>query len=406
MNKIKIGIISRRLPPATGGVENYLDLVCTKLLENFDINFSGIISDNSIDYPGVDDIFARKGSDYNTNNITVRMISPSFITRIKLIPAILRLVPIIRRFFYHQLHALAIKTFAVAYSNYLNKHLENSKLIHSYAFDGLALLSLRYAKKNKIPFIITPFVHKNRWGDSQINIDIYNQSNAVLSLHEDDTQTLISLGVNKNLIKQVGVCCNNIKSISLNEKNNFLQSHKIKQPYAFFIGRMVEHKGYRELIEAFNNLVNNDDLSLVLAGPASNKVIAYLSTITNKKILYIGEISEYHKNILMSSASLFVLPSDSEILPVSILEAWSVNVPVLTGDIPPLKHLLKNGKFGYNCPRESKAILYMLKDFLLNPKEWQNKANLANLYYKKNYTVEIVANRIKEIYTKAIGDYK
>ena len=108
-----------------------------------------------------------------------------------------------------------------------------------------------------------------------------------------------------------------------------------KDNYILFLGRLVPEKGLRYLIEAFKNV--KTDKKLVIAGGASDtadfeKQLLELSK-NDDRIIFTGFVQGKILHELYSNAYLYVLPSDLEGMPLSLLEAMSYGNCCLTSDI-------------------------------------------------------------------------
>ena len=108
-----------------------------------------------------------------------------------------------------------------------------------------------------------------------------------------------------------------------------------KESYILFLGRLVPEKGVHYLIEAYNKL--ETDKKLVIAGGSSHsddyvEQLAAMS-IDKKNIIMTGFVSGKTLEELYSNAYLYVLPSDVEGLPISLLEAMSYRRCCLVSDI-------------------------------------------------------------------------
>jgi glycosyltransferase involved in cell wall biosynthesis len=106
--------------------------------------------------------------------------------------------------------------------------------------------------------------------------------------------------------------------------------------YILAVARLVPEKGLHDLIDAFKNI--DIDLKLVIAGDADHKS-GYsrdlkLSASGDDRIIMTGYITGPTLDVLYANASLFVLPSYHEGLPIVLLEALSFGAPVLVSDIP------------------------------------------------------------------------
>lgn len=109
-------------------------------------------------------------------------------------------------------------------------------------------------------------------------------------------------------------------------------------PYILALGRFVEEKGFHTLIEAWNlSGLASKGIRLLIAGGSD------IPTPYSRRLLQLGaehgvempgKLTGQPLDELLSHASLFVLPSTHEGLPIALLEAMSHSLPVLASDIP------------------------------------------------------------------------
>ncbi len=108
-----------------------------------------------------------------------------------------------------------------------------------------------------------------------------------------------------------------------------------KDEYILFLGRLVPEKGVKYLINAYKQL--DTDKKLVIAGGSSDSV-EYMNELINlsegnSKIIFTGFVQGKLLEELYSNAYIYVLPSDLEGMPISLLEAMSYGNCCLTSDI-------------------------------------------------------------------------
>lgn len=108
-----------------------------------------------------------------------------------------------------------------------------------------------------------------------------------------------------------------------------------KNSYILFLGRLVCEKGIHYLIQAFKNI--ETDKKLVIAGGSSDtedyvKKLKSLAEFDNR-IIFTGFVQGKELNELYSNAYLYVLPSDLEGMPLSLLEAMSYGNCCLVSNI-------------------------------------------------------------------------
>lgn len=119
------------------------------------------------------------------------------------------------------------------------------------------------------------------------------------------------------------------------EYERSLLAHFGLQPgrYILAVGRLVQEKSFHTLIDAYK--AADPDFKLVIAGRADHEddYSRALLGHAGDRICLTGFQGQRELGVLYRNASLFVLPSTHEGLPIAALEAASLNVPVLLSDI-------------------------------------------------------------------------
>lgn len=153
-------------------------------------------------------------------------------------------------------------------------------------------------------------------------------------------------------IKSKGVLFN---SVDLNEIKSIVSSTAIsyKQRYALpqnayvvtFTGRLVKEKGVLNLITAFKELALPDSYLFIAGdGPLDEQIKKENSE--NKNILPLGKIDFQHVISLLSETDVFCLPSESEGLSTSVLEAVASKAFVITTSHGGSKELVAGEDYG------------------------------------------------------------
>lgn len=121
-----------------------------------------------------------------------------------------------------------------------------------------------------------------------------------------------------------------LKADIIRKKHNLGQDD-----YFLFLGRIVPEKGIHYLIDAYNQVSTSK--KLVIAGGASDTDSYYeelkRKAQNNKNIIFTGFVQGQELEELYSNAYVYVLPSDLEGMPLSLLEAMSYGNCCLTSDI-------------------------------------------------------------------------
>ena len=105
--------------------------------------------------------------------------------------------------------------------------------------------------------------------------------------------------------------------------------------YVLFLGRLVPEKGVHLLIDAFKNISTQKKLVIAGGSSFSDDYVKELhkQAQQDQRIMMIGPVQGSLKEELFSNAFLFVLPSDVEGMPLSLLEALSCGTRCLASGI-------------------------------------------------------------------------
>ena len=109
-----------------------------------------------------------------------------------------------------------------------------------------------------------------------------------------------------------------------------------KRDYILYLGRLVPEKGLEYLIKAFKQL--DTDKKLIIAGGSSDikefeEKVKRLAA-DEPRIVFTGFVQGRTLAELLSNSYMYVLPSDLEGMPLTLLEAMSYGQCCLVSDIP------------------------------------------------------------------------
>lgn len=126
-----------------------------------------------------------------------------------------------------------------------------------------------------------------------------------------------------------------------------------KDGYILFLGRIVPEKGLHYLIEAFKQLDTSKKLVVAggVSGTAGYAEMVKAQACSDCRILFTDFVQGQVLEELYSNAWAYVLPSDLEGMPISLLEAMSYGNCCLVSDIPECAEVV-----------EDKALLFKSGD--------------------------------------------
>ncbi len=175
-----------------------------------------------------------------------------------------------------------------------------------------------------------------------------------------------------------------------------------KESYFLYLGRLVPEKGIHYLIEAYKRL--DTDKKLVIAGGSSHSddYVEQLAAmaIDNDNIIMTGFVSGKILEELYSNAYLYILPSDVEGLPISLLEAMSYRRCCLVSDIK--ENVTTCGEYGFSFRQGNITDLYESLNKILDlPAEQIRMIGEAGCQYVKDtYRWENVTDKTEKVYEK------
>ena len=172
-----------------------------------------------------------------------------------------------------------------------------------------------------------------------------------------------------------------------------------KDAYILFLGRIVYGKGIEYLIKAYKQI--DTEKKLVIAGGTSDSqdFMNELKEMAagDERIIFTGFVQGQMLEELYSNAYIYTLPSDSEGMPLSLLEAMSYGNCCLVSDIAECADVVeeKGVTFRKSDVQDLKDKLQMLLD----------DANATQVYKKeaaefilKKYNWDEVVDKTMELY--------
>ena len=158
----------------------------------------------------------------------------------------------------------------------------------------------------------------------------------------------------KKYHKKITFIPNGVSSPEINVNTSFLDKFGLKKnSYFVTVGRLVRHKGIHYLIEAYQKLypkVSQNDKKLVIVGDSAftDDYVQELKALAygNPNIIFTGYQTGETLAQLFSYAYLYIQPSESEGMALTLLEAMAYGIPVLTSNIPANIEVI--GKNGFN----------------------------------------------------------
>jgi glycosyltransferase involved in cell wall biosynthesis len=177
-----------------------------------------------------------------------------------------------------------------------------------------------------------------------------------------------------------------------------------------FVGGINPRKGVHRLVGAFRRVVESyGHARLLVVGPASKYGSAYLDGLTSDVRRWgIGErvrfVPGFSDNVheYMRAADVFVLPSEREGLPISVLEAMSCGLAVVASDIPEVAGAeIEPEREGLLVPVGDEAALTEALSRTLGDEALRRRlGSAARARVEREFSEPVVDRRYRELYAE------
>jgi len=173
------------------------------------------------------------------------------------------------------------------------------------------------------------------------------------------------------------------------------------------VGRLVPTKGYDLLLRAFAELLlrfPGVTLKIAGAGPLKGCLEEEARRLgIEGKVHFVGFRSDVA--VFLEELDFFVLPSRAEGLPLALLEAMAVGVPVIASDAGGIPEVLSDPVFGWTVPAGAVKLLgrAMAKAAASSPDERQRRAWSARKRIEEAFSLDRMVRDIEQIYGECLS---
>lgn len=279
-----------------------------------------------------------------------------------------------------------------------------ANVVHYHAEGPSAMLPIiKFLSKKKV--IVT--VHgldwkRDKWGDGFASK--YIKFGEKMAAKYADEIIVLSDGVKKyfkeTYNRNTHFIPNGITQLDIFDSKIISSKYNLnKDSYFLFLGRIVPEKGIHYLIDAYSEV--KTDKKLVIAGGASDTDSYYeelrKKASNNENIIFTGFVQGQELEELYSNAYVYVLPSDLEGMPLSLLEAMSYGNCCLTSDIEECSDVMED--CGVTFKQSSVEDLANKLQYLSDSEKVVQKLKLeSSPFIIKKYNWDDIVNKTLELY--------
>jgi len=196
---------------------------------------------------------------------------------------------------------------------------------------------------------------------------------------------------------------NGIAPFELLDRHAARQALGIHDPNALVVGTLSElHpvKGLDILLDAWEKFVKKNEAELVLVGDGDIREALedYAEHLGIKeKVIFKGYLDNAKQYLL--GFDIFCLPSRSEALPYTLLEAGLAARPVIATAVGGIPEIIENGLNGALVPPEDSETIFSTLMLLSHDKELRKRLGQAlENSVKENFSLKIMAKQTFQTY--------
>lgn len=174
-----------------------------------------------------------------------------------------------------------------------------------------------------------------------------------------------------------------------------------KEKVIGMVANLRPEKNHKLLISAFARVAGRlRDIKLVLAGTdcMNGEVQKYAaSTDISDRVLFLGQRDDIPE--LLSVFDVFCLPSVHEGMPLTLLEAMAVGVPIVGSDVMGINEVIVNGSTGLLFPAGNEEKLAEEIGRVLTDKELSHRLSFAaREFVVRNFSLDDKAEEYQELF--------
>ena len=315
----------------------------------------------------------------------------------------------------------------------IRKDIKEYDILHIHEHrQTLAILASYFARKNNIPYIVQahgsvlPFFQKEglkNLFDKVFGFKILHNASCVFALTEVEKEQYLKMGVDEEKIEIVPLGINLEEYENLPSSGGFRSKFNIDEndKLILFVGRIHEIKGLGLLIDAFNDLINQNtednsleynslednsySIKLAIVGPDDGYLIELEDKIKEysleENVIITGPLYNEEKQEALVDCDLFVMPSKYESFTTSGLEAMACSKPLVLTKNNHI-HDWVDGNVGLACEDNKDSLRESIEKILFDEELSLIFAENGRKLIKEKYNWNIINNQILEIYNKIL----
>jgi glycosyltransferase involved in cell wall biosynthesis len=172
------------------------------------------------------------------------------------------------------------------------------------------------------------------------------------------------------------------------------------RPRLLFVGRLTVQKNLPLLFHALDGISDGFETTLVGEGELQDELKATVNDLHLRNVRFYGRADGAELRELYRNADVFVLPSEREGMPLVLLEALAMGLPVVATDIPGNREIIFHGQNGALTPLGNpSALRQALLNITGDPDTYRRMSEVSRRLAEK-YSWETAITEFEQLYAK------
>ncbi len=272
----------------------------------------------------------------------------------------------------------------------LRRIVRGADVVHSIAREWAGALAAS-ARAEGARFVETPLVHPGQpfSGTSAGDIERYRADDAVIALTEWEAAWYRERGVGRVHVTGAGATLAALPEVPRDPAT------------ILFVGRKERYKGYHALRDAAPIVWRErpDARFVAIGQPAWSA--RFTRALQDDRWSDRAAVSEAEKAEAYARATIFAMPSEHETFGQTYVEAWCAGLPVIAGDIGPLREVVREGVDGLHVRNEPRSVADAILALLRDPERTRRMGEAGRARAREVFSWRAVALRTEAAYDAA-----
>jgi glycosyltransferase involved in cell wall biosynthesis len=258
------------------------------------------------------------------------------------------------------------------------------------------------------PLTMSPSL--SRWARAAVRaleVGLSRHTDAIIAVSEHEARHLEHLGICRN---KIFVVPNGVRAMEDRERLRLAARARLGvsagRVVVGCVGRLEKQKRVDLVLRSVSTLPAEVRSEVQVAVVGGGSLAAELKSLASnlgiaERVVWVGEVED--ATALMAGFDIFVLASDYEAMPYTLLEALTAGVPVVATRVGGVETAITDGRNGFTVERDDASQLCRCLGFLIGRGDLRSRMSRESLVVSRQFSVERMVERTLAVYTHVLS---